>query len=80
MITSWAVFPTAAIAHELNKKTHILPNSPPRNTSGIVISILTNLTGLMKFTSSIKALKSKKQANDAVPTEYPLVFAFVTLP
>lgn len=34
----------------------------------------------MKLTSSINALKRRKQARDAVPTEYPLVLALVTLP
>ncbi len=74
------MFPTADIAHELNKKTLILPNNPPKKTSGIVISIDANLIGLIKLTSSINALKSKKHANEAVPTEYPFVLAFVTFP
>ena len=33
-----------------------------------------------KLISSIKAEKSRKQAREAEPTEYPLAFALVTLP
>ena len=32
------------------------------------------------YTSSKYAENNRKQASDALPTEYPFVFAFVTLP
>ena len=68
-MTSWAAFPKADKAQELKRKTHMLPKRPPRKTSGIVISMLVNLDSLMKLTSSMKALKRRKQAREAVPTE-----------
>ena len=39
-----------------------------------------NFVAEIKFTSSIKALNKRKHAREAEPTEYPLAFAFVTLP
>ena len=61
-------------------KTVIDPNKPPINTSGIIIFTVDSLLGEIKLISSIKAEKSKKQASDALPTLYPLVFALVTFP
>ena len=60
--------------------TVVAPKSPPTNTYGIVISTAFNLIGEIILTSSMKAVKSKKQARAADPTEYPLALALVTFP
>ena len=80
LITSSAAFPTATIAQALKIKTVTEPSKPPMKISGTVISIAPNLDPVNISTSSMKALKSKKQAKEALPTEYPFVFAFVTFP
>lgn len=80
LITSSAATPTAAIAHALNTKTVIDPSMPPTNTSGTAISIDLNFYPVNTSTSSKYAENKRKQANEALPTEYPLVLAFVTLP
>lgn len=79
-MTSSAAIPTAAIAQALKTKTVIDPNNPPTNISGTAISIVLNLYPVSISTSSRYAENSKKQANDALPTEYPLVLALVTFP
>jgi len=56
------------------------PKSPPINISGTVISIGPIFDPVNISTSSMKALNKRKQASEADPTEYPLVFAFVTFP
>mmetsp|Transcript_12111 Transcript_12111/g.1089 ORF Transcript_12111/g.1089 Transcript_12111/m.1089 type:complete len:123 (-) Transcript_12111:1524-1892(-) len=50
------------------------------NTSGIVMSTVVSLSGDIKLISSKNALNKRKQANEALPTEYPLVLALVTFP
>jgi hypothetical protein len=72
--------PTAAIDHEVNTNTHIDPSMPPMKIAGSVMSTDFIFFTDKKFTSSMNALNSKKQARLAEPTEYPFVFAFVTLP
>jgi hypothetical protein len=68
------------MAQEVKRNTVALPNRPPIKTSGIVISTVLRGTLEKKLTSSMKAEKSKKQAKEAEPTEYPLVLALVTFP
>ena len=80
VITSYAAFPTASMAQLVKIKTVVEPNNPLKKTSGIMIFICSSLTVLMKFISSTKAANNKKHAKLAEPTEYPLVFAFVTFP
>jgi hypothetical protein len=58
----------------------VLPNNPAKNISGTIIFIDYNFISDMKFISSIKAENNKKQAILALPTEYTLVLALVTLP
>lgn len=80
LITSSAALPTALIDHELNTNTVIEPKSPPTKISGTAISIVLNSYPVIISTSSKYAEKSKKHANEALPTEYPLVLAFVIFP
>jgi len=56
------------------------PRRPPTNTSGYAISIVLNSNPVIISTSSRYAEKRRKQANAALPTEYPFVLALVTLP
>jgi hypothetical protein len=79
-MTSCAALPTDAIAQDVKTNTVIDPRRPPINTSGTVMSTYLRGLGEMKLTSSMKAENSKKHASEAEPTEYPLAFAFVTLP
>ena len=79
-MTSSAAIPTAAIAHELKTNTVIEPIRPPMKISGTAISIVLNLFPVSISTSSRYAEKRRKHASEALPTEYPLVLAFVTLP
>lgn len=80
LITSSAAFPTAIMAQELKMKTVKDPSIPPMNTSGTVMSIALRGLPVNIETSSKNALKRRKQAKLAEPTEYPFVFAFVTFP
>ena len=80
LITSSAAMPTAAIAHELKTKTVIDPSRPPINISGTAISMVLNFCPVSISTSSRYAENKRKQARDALPTEYPLVLALVTFP
>jgi len=68
-MTSSAAFPTARIAQEENIKTVTEPKSPPIKISGTVMSIGPNFYPVNMSTSSKNALKSKKQAKEAEPTE-----------
>lgn len=80
MITSCAALPTAKIAQDENKNTTIDPNSPPMKIGGFDISMTMGNAGFAVFTSSKYAENIRKQASDALPTEYPFVLAFVTFP
>jgi hypothetical protein len=51
-MTSSAAFPTALIAHELNKNTVIDPRSPPMNISGTAMSIDLKVYPVIISTSS----------------------------
>ena len=67
---TWAAFPTALKAHELNTYTVQAPIIPLMKISGWVKSMtVIFLTGLKKLTSSMNALNSKNVAKDADPTE-----------
>lgn len=68
-MTSSAAFPTATIAHELKINTVTDPNNPPIKISGTVMSIAPIFVPVNMSTSSIKALKRRKQAREALPTE-----------
>jgi hypothetical protein len=59
--------PTALQAQAENKKTSMPPKSPPMNTSGMAISTVSNGLRVKADTSSMKALKRRKDANAAEP-------------
>mmetsp|Transcript_1537 Transcript_1537/g.6079 ORF Transcript_1537/g.6079 Transcript_1537/m.6079 type:complete len:212 (-) Transcript_1537:518-1153(-) len=80
LTTSCALRPTAMHAMLENRNTSMAPRSPPTKTSGTAMSTLVNGTPEKALHSSMKALKSRKQASAAEPIAKPFVVALVVLP